>query len=117
MLLVAAATPAGGSFTGTSTGTMGLEGGVETSADTCWGGCMGGSSESFTTPSSGGVDVTVIFEGPTSTSRMYVAGGGGTSLRASGFSEKLFRLQCVLRMIAHPLGLQLELSSTFELGD
>ena len=78
---------------------------------------MGGSSESFTTPSSGGVDVTVIFEGPTSTSRMYVAGGGGTSLRASGFSEKLFRLQCVLRMIAHPLGLQLELSSTFELGD
>ena len=117
MLLVAAATPAGGSFTGAGAGAVGLKGGVEASADTCWGGCMGGSTESFTAPSAGGVDVAVIFEGPTSTSRVYVAGGGGTSLRASGFSEKLFRLQCVLRMIAHPLGLQLELSSTFELGD
>ena len=96
---------------------MGIKVGVETSADTCWDGCMGDSSESFTTPSAGGVDVTVIFEGPTSTSRVYVAGGGGTSLRASGFSEKLFRLQRVLRMIAHPLGLQLELFPTFELGD
>ena len=89
---------------------MGLEGGVETSADTCWGGCMGGSSESFTAPSAGGVDEAVIFEGPTSTPGVCVF------LGAFGFSEKL-NLQCVLRMIAHPLGLQLELSSTFELGD
>ena len=37
---------------------------------------MGGSSESFTAPSAGGVDVTVIFEGPTSTSGLCVAGGG-----------------------------------------
>ena len=54
---------------------MGLEGGVETSADTCWGGCMGGPSESFISPSAGGVDVIVIFEGPTSTSEVCVAGG------------------------------------------
>ena len=37
---------------------------------------MGGSSESFTAPSAGDVDVTVIFEGPTSTSGVCVAGGG-----------------------------------------
>ena len=66
LLLVAAATPAGGSFTGAGTGTVGLEGGVETSTDTCWGGYMGDFSESFTTPSAGGVDVTVIFEGSNS---------------------------------------------------
>ena len=77
---------------------------------------MGGSSESFTTPA-GGVDVTKIFEGATSTSAVCVMEVDGTSLGAFGFSEKLFHLQCVLRMIAHPLGLQLELSSTFELGD
>ena len=70
------ATHAGGSSTGVDAGTVGLEGGVETSADTSWGGCMGGSSESFTAPSAGDVDVAVIFEGPTSTSGVCVAGGG-----------------------------------------
>ena len=37
---------------------------------------MGGSSESFTAPSADCVDVTVIFEGATSTSEVCVAGGG-----------------------------------------
>ena len=37
---------------------------------------MGGSSESFTGPSAGGVDVTVIFEGSASTPGVCVAGGG-----------------------------------------
>ena len=75
---------------------------------------MGGSSESFIAPSA----VTVIFKGPTTTSGVCVAGGGSYFFRCLRFfSEKLFRLQCVLRMIAHPLDLQLELSSTFELGD
>ena len=73
LLLVAAATPAGVSFISASTGTVGLEGGVETSADTFWGGCMGGCLESFTAPSA---DATVIFEGPTSTFGVCVAGGG-----------------------------------------
>ena len=82
------ATPAGGSFTGAGVGTVGLEGGVETSADTCWGGCMGGSSESFTAPSAGGVDVTVIFEGPTSTSGVCVAGGGSYFFRCLRFLRK-----------------------------
>ena len=60
---------------------MGLEGGVETSADSSWSGCMGASSESFTTPSTGGVDVAVIFEGLTSTSGVCVAGGGSNFFR------------------------------------
>ena len=82
------ATPAGGSFTGAGTGTVGLEGGVETSADTCWGGSMGGSSESFTAPSAGCVDVTVIFEGGTSTSEVCVAGGGWYFFRCLRFLRK-----------------------------
>ena len=85
LLLVAAATPAGGSFTGTSTVTMGLEGGVETSADTCWGGCMGGCLESFTAPS---VVATVIFEGPTSTSGLCVAKGGWYLFKCRLFLRK-----------------------------
>ena len=72
---------------------------------------MGGSSESFTAPSADGVDVTEIFEGATSTSGVCVVGGGWYFFRCLRFLRKL------LRMIAHPLGLQLELSSTFELGD
>ena len=55
---------------------MELEGRVERSADTSWGGSMGGSSDSFTAPSAGGVDVAVIFEGLTSTSGVCIAGGG-----------------------------------------
>ena len=106
-------TPAGGSSTGAGAGTVGLVGGVERSADSSWGGSMGGSSDSFTAPSAGGVDVAVIFEGPTSISGVCIA----RTLGVFGFSEKLFHLQCVLHMISHPLDLQLELSSTFELGD
>ena len=67
---------------------MGLEGGVETSADTSWGGCMGGSSESFTAPSAGGVDVAVIFEGLTSTSGVCVDGGGSYFFRYLRFLRK-----------------------------
>ena len=37
---------------------------------------MGGFSESFTAPSAGGVDVAVIFEGPTSTSGVCMVGSG-----------------------------------------
>ena len=83
-LLVAAATPTGGSFTGTGDSTIGLEGGIETSADIRWGGCMGGSSESFIAPSA----VTVFFEGPTSTSGLCVAGGGSHVFRCLWFLRK-----------------------------
>ena len=76
------------SFTGAGTGTVGIKVGVETSADTCWGGCMGGSSESFTALSAGGVDVTVIFEGPTSTSGVCVAGGGSYFFKCLRFLRK-----------------------------
>ena len=88
LLLVAAATPAGGSFTGAGTGTVGLEGGPKTSADTCWGDCMGGCSESFTASSAVGVDATVIFESPTSTSGVSVAGGGWYVFRCLRFLRK-----------------------------
>ena len=94
--LVASATPAGGSFTGASTGTVGFEGGVETSADTCWGGCMGGSSESFNAPSASCVDVTVIFEGGTSTSEVCVVGGRAVP-KLLQFSQKvapIFQKSC-----------------------
>ena len=66
---------------------MGLEGGPETSADTCWS-CMGGCSESFTASSAGGVDATVIFEGPTSISGVCVAGGGWYFFRCLWFFRK-----------------------------
>ena len=88
LLLVTAATPAGGSFTGAGTGTVGLEGGPETSVDTCWGDCTDGCSESFTASSAGGVDATVTFEGPTSTSRVCVAGGGWYFFRCLQFLRK-----------------------------
>ena len=58
---------------------------------------MGGSSESFTAPSAGGVDVTVIFEGPISTSGVCVAGGG------TYFFSRRRSLRKTL-----PLGLQIE---------
>ena len=67
---------------------MGVKGGAETSADTCGGGCMGGCSESFTAPSAGGVDATVIFEGPTSTSGVCAAGGGWYFFRCLWFLQK-----------------------------
>ena len=67
---------------------MGLGGGVETSADTCYGGCMGRYSESFTAPSAVGVNVIVIFEGPTSTSGVCVVGGGSYFFRCLRFLRK-----------------------------
>ena len=79
------ATPVGGSSTGAGAGTVRLDGGVERSADTCCGGCMGNSSDSFTAPSAGGVDVAMIFEGPTSTSRVCIAGGGSYFFRCLQF--------------------------------
>ena len=49
---------------------------------------MGGSSESFTAPSAGGVDVTKIFECAISTSGVCVAGGGCYFFRCLRFLQK-----------------------------
>ena len=49
---------------------------------------MSGCSESFTAPSAGGVDATVIFEGPIFTPEVYVAGGGWYFFRCPRFLRK-----------------------------
>ena len=96
---------------------MGLKGGVGRSADTSWGGCMGGSSDSLTTPSDGGVDVAVIFEGPTSTSGVCVAGGGSYFFRSLRFLRKTLPSSVRTVYDRTSTWFQLELSFTSKLGD